>query len=208
MLTPFVLFDVGANWGTDSLGVTASNPFYETWAFEPTPELATHLRAASISFSARYRVIEAALSDEDGTAAFNVSAHADWGTSSLLEFNDGLSRTWPGREDFYVDRTVEVQVARFDTWFRQTRPALTRIDFFHCDTQGADLRVLRGMGDYVHLIVEGVVETPTNSDVRLYKGQHTKEEILDFLAERNFEVFRVESQQNEDNLFFRKRGSR
>jgi FkbM family methyltransferase len=199
----FILFDVGANWGTDSLRKTAENFHYRTWAFEPTPELHQHLLKESLTFSSRYRVEKLALSNYDGQAEFKVAAHQDWGTSSLLEFNDNLAETWPGRRDFYVDRTIPVEVCRFDTWFEATRPPIQHIDFFHCDTQGSDLNVLRGMGDYFGMIREGVVEVPQSEKVKLYREQHSREEVLDFLSQRGYEVYRVESQQNEDNLFFR-----
>lgn len=200
-----ILFDVGANFGTDSLLQTQNNPFAECYAFEPTPELFEHLTRESLSFSSRYHLFPIALSDFNGTAQFNVAAHNDWGTSSLLKFADGLDKTWDGRKDFYVDRVIDVNVMRFDTWFETTKPAIDKIDFFHCDTQGSDLKVLTGMGDYLDLIIEGVVEAPQSVSVSLYEGQHTKEEVLDFLSSRNYEIYRVESQQNEDNLFFRKK---
>jgi hypothetical protein len=46
-MSKYILFDVGANWGYDSLAKTRDNLEYETWAFEPTPRLLTHLRDIS-----------------------------------------------------------------------------------------------------------------------------------------------------------------
>lgn len=204
-MSNFILFDIGANWGVDSLERTKNDPSVVAYAFEPTPELVKHLRKESAAYSDRYFILEAALSNFDGSASFFVAAHADWGTSSLLEFSDDLFHTWPNRGDFYVDRQVEVQVLRFDNWYENTKPNFTKIDFFHCDTQGSDLKVLEGMGDYIQIIEDGVVEVPQSEKVKLYKGQHTKEQMLDFLSEKGYEVYRIESQQNEDNLFFRKK---
>lgn len=79
----FILFDVGANWGTDSLERTRTSPFVQTYAFEPTPELFEHLTKESVAFATRYNLFQIALSDFDGEAEFRVAAHADWGTSSL-----------------------------------------------------------------------------------------------------------------------------
>lgn len=199
-----IIFDVGANWGQDSLERTRSNSKTTAYAFEPTPELYHHLTNRSFDFNDRYFVHEIALSDFDGKAEFNVAAHNDWGTSSLLEFSPNLDRTWPGRSDFYVDRTIEVKVMRFDTWFEATKPKIKKIDFFHCDTQGSDLKVLKGMGDYIDLIVEGVIEVPDSPEVMLYLGQHTKDEAMNFLTERGFGISGVSHQQNEQNIFFRK----
>ena len=51
MTERFVMFDIGANWGTDSLQQTKVNSNYETWAFEPTPILIDHLKKESSPFS-------------------------------------------------------------------------------------------------------------------------------------------------------------
>jgi FkbM family methyltransferase len=203
-MKPFVLFDVGANLGTDSLKQTETNHNVIAYAFEPTPELVVNLRYKSRNFVTRYNIYPTAISNFDGQAEFNISAHADWGVSSLLSFNDDLEKTWPGRTDFYVDRKETVQVTRLDTWFKANNPPISQIDFFHCDTQGSDLAVLQGMGDFLGLIIEGVVETPHSEAVRLYKGQFTRSEMEQFLNDNGFEIFRVDHQQNEDNLYFRK----
>lgn len=203
----FVLFDVGANWGTDSLARTRDNSSVQCYAFEPTPELALHLYRESMLFRDRYFINRIALSDYDGAASFNVSAHGDWDLSSLHEYSADVSDTWKGRGDIQIgfDRKIDVQVSRLDTWFKETKPPIDRINFFHCDTQGSDLAVLRGMGDHIGLIHEGVVETPQSAAVRLYEGQFQQEEMRDFLSDNGFDIIRVESQQNEDNLYFRKR---
>lgn len=43
----FILFDVGANHGQDSLNQTRDNPDVITYAFEPIPELFKKLETAS-----------------------------------------------------------------------------------------------------------------------------------------------------------------
>ena len=69
----FVLFDVGANWGTDSLERTQIDENIITWAFEPVPELIANLTTKSAEYSYRYHVVPSAVSDFDGTAQFNVA---------------------------------------------------------------------------------------------------------------------------------------
>jgi len=199
----FTLFDVGANWGTDSLSVTKENKKYITWAFEPTPELIANLSIKSQEFSDRYNIIPLAVSNFNGMAQFNVARHGDWGVSSLLDFNDNIKDTWKKRKDLYVDQKITVPVMRLDSWFDLFKPPISQIDFFHCDTQGSDLKVLEGMGKYFSLIKDGVIECPQSESVKLYKGQHTKEEAYQFLDNRGYTVYKIESQQNEDNLFFR-----
>lgn len=208
-MSKFILFDVGANWGTDSLGRTASDPSVETWAFEPTPELIEHLTKESLHFSDRYHIQPVALSDFEGTAQFNIADNpdCDWGCSSLNSFSDHLNETWPGRTDFKFNRTITVEVTRLDTWFKKNNIQLDKIDFFHCDTQGSDLKVLQGMGEYIHLIKDGVIECAREESVKLYKENHTIQEATDFLISKGFQITHTQSNDrfnNELNLYFKK----
>ena len=59
----YILFDVGTNWGENSLPKAQQDPNVEVWAFEPTPQLVQHLMNASQSFSNRYHVEPIALGD-------------------------------------------------------------------------------------------------------------------------------------------------
>ena len=209
---PFVLFDVGANFGTDSLHKTLGDQNIRTWAFEPTPELVNYLTTSSQDFKDRYTIVPVALSDFNGTAQFNIADNpgCDWGCSSLNTFSEGLEETWPGRTDFQFNRSIEVKVMRLDTWFRETNPGIERIDFFHCDTQGSDLKVLQGMGEYLGLIQAGEVECASNERGKLYKENHTLDEMRAFLVSNGYEITSItpnDAQQNEVNVAFRKRAA-
>jgi FkbM family methyltransferase len=208
----YIFLDVGANRGQDSLNKTRDDQTIHTWAFEPTPELITQLTEQSRDYANRYHVIPVALSNFDGTAQFNVAGESDWGCkwgcSSLNTFSDNLDQTWPGRTDFIVNRTIDVQVSRFDTWYRTNGINFDKIDFFHCDTQGSDLKVLQGMGDLIRLIQQGVVECARDEQAKLYKENHTIQEMQDFLTSQGFEIVRTESNDhwsNEINVYFRKK---
>lgn len=206
----YIFLDVGANWGHDSLNITRDNQSIQTWAFEPTPELIDHLTDQSKEYSDRYHVIPIALCDFDGKSQFNVAAspHCDWGCSSLNTFSENLDQTWPGRDDFKVTKIIEVQVSRFDTWYQTNGFTFDKIDYFHCDTQGSDLKVLKGMGNLISLIQEGVVECAQNEQVKLYKENHTIEEMKDFLNSNGFDIIQQQSNDiwsNEINVYFKKR---
>lgn len=226
-MSKYILFDVGANQGQDSLDRTRNDPMVEAWAFEPIPELFNridtarkngytwqfyhHFEPASTSYEDRYHVFPLAISDYDGESTFYVADRdpvGDWGASSLYPFVEQVSQTWPGRQDLITTRTVTVKVSRFDTWYRSQGLNLEKIDYFHCDTQGSDLRVLKGMGDYVGLIQEGVVECARDEAAKLYKENHTVTEMKDFLTEHGFEVLREQSNDlwsNEFNVYFKKK---
>lgn len=198
---PLTIFDVGANDGSTFAELVKLQPWHRFYAFEPTPELVEKLRERFAPYR-RFHLVPKAVGDTPGWADFNVAGQSDWGCSSLLDFADGLERTWPGRTDFAVTKRIQVEVIRLDAFIREHR--IRRIDFLHIDTQGTDLKVLHSLGDEIRRVRAGVIEVPQNREVMLYRGQHTREEALAFLARHGFEVFKIVSQQNEDNVFFRR----
>jgi FkbM family methyltransferase len=211
-MNKYILFDIGANWGHDSLARTRDNPEYETWAFEPTPKLLNHLRETSRdqNFADRYHIVPMAVSDFNGRAKFNIAGvdGSDWGCSSLNTFNDNLDHHWPGREDFHVTEVIEVEVTRLDTWIEDNNLQLEKIDYFHCDTQGSDLRVLDGLGKYIDLVQEGVVECATREEGKLYKENPVQEKMIAFLESKGFEIKNIEANDpynNEANIHFRRK---
>jgi FkbM family methyltransferase len=196
-----VLFDVGAHDGTTFAGLARALPWIHVYAFEPTPELAAVIERAHSNLG-NYHLVRKAIGETPGKARFNVVGRGDWGCSSLLDFSDGLERTWPGRTDFEVTRTIEVDVMRLDTFVAER--GISRIDFLHVDAQGVDLQVLRSLGEHIALVKGGVIEVPQSAEVKLYRGQHTREEALEFLRAHGFEIRDVIPQQNEDNVYFRR----
>jgi len=195
------ILDVGAHWGQDSLHLAKQYEDVTVIAFEPTPELAQRLRDESKDFADRYRVYEVAISDFNGKADFHM-VEGDTGSASLNEFSDNLDQSWPGRTDFVVRGSKEVDVFRLDTWLPANAPEITTIEHLHIDAQGSDLAVLRGLGDMISMVQTGVVEVPQAPELRLYKGQHTKEDAISFLVWKGFEISKVTSQVNEDNIYF------
>jgi FkbM family methyltransferase len=159
------------------------------------------IAAEARDMKARYHVFEHAISDYDGEADFHMVEN-DTGSASLNEFSDNLKETWPDRNDFVVRGSKKVNVYRLDTWLSIFAPEITVIDHLHIDAQGSDLAVLKGLGEKLSIVQSGVVEVPQEDKLRLYKGQHTKQEALDFLEQNEFVVDKVTTQVNEENLFF------
>jgi len=202
-----IIFDVGANFGTFSLDITRENPDILCFAFEPTPYLIDHLKKQSQEFSDRYIVCPYAVSNYVRKAQFHVSGNADWGCSSLLLFNTNLKETWPERNDFNVTDNIEVDVITIEYFLDNIYTGnISKIDFFHCDTQGSDLNVLKGTGRYIKLIKSGEVEAANKPDI-LYKNQNTKEDTINFLIDNGFYIKSIlpnDMHQNEVNIEFLK----
>ena len=82
---------------------------------------------------------------------------------------------------------------------------IEEIEHLHIDAQGADLAVLKGLGEKISIVKSGVIEVPQSEEVKLYKLQHSKEEAMEFLKANGFEITSIKPQQNEDNIFFERK---
>ena len=194
-----IFFDVGANSGSDSINKTQAG--YIVYAFEPNPNLVEQIKQKNIR---HYHITQAAVSNFNGKAKFKVASKGGAGCSSLLEFSDKSKTEWSGRTDFEVTGEIEVEVIRLDSFIEQCN--ILTIDFLHVDTQGSDLKVLEGLGKYIRIVKEGVIEAANKPDI-LYKEQNTKEESILFLQENGFQITDVKFNAhhgNEVNIFFKK----
>jgi hypothetical protein len=64
--------------------------------------------------------------------------------------------------------------------------------------------VLKSLGKYIDIVRAGCVEVPQSARVHLYKNQHSREEMVEFLQSNGFTINHITHQMNEDNLFFQK----
>ena len=174
-------------------------PWIDVHAFEPTPELIEIILEKAIG-RPNYILNEVAVSDSEGQIVFNVAGQSDWGCSSILEFSDDVTDTWSGREDLKFTNKITVDKTKLSTYVKNKN--IKRIDLLHIDVQGHDLVALMSLEEFIDIVRSGVVEVPLNDKVKLYKNQHSKSEMLDFLQESKLHIRKVVSQQNEENIFF------
>jgi FkbM family methyltransferase len=196
-----IYFDIGANDGSSILPRIQDSDI--VYAFEPTPQMADIIREKTRHLN-NYHLYQVAVSDFDGTAEFNISGYEDWGCSSLLQYSENLEKDW-GARHFTVTEKIQVDVIRLDS-FLDKNP-IEVIDFFHCDTQGSDLRVLRGMGNHISKIKMGVVEAARKPNV-LYKDQNSETDTIEFLVNNGFTITNIGANDggvNEVNIMFEKR---
>lgn len=199
-----IVFDVGAHDGSSCLHLAVRDPASTVYGFEPTPRLATLLRQKTLDYP-NYVVVNKAVSNYSGKARFNIAGQGDWGCSSLREFNADLEKAWPGRTDFHVTETVEVEVIKLADFIAERK--IPRIDYLHVDVQGEDLSVLQGLEDKIALVQAGDVEAAANAGVALYQGQHTIDDVKHFLTGHGFTITNVESNDafnNELNVYFKR----
>lgn len=135
-----------------------------------------------------------ALSDFNGTAQLNI-APGDGQDSSLLE----EVKPVPDRVRRLPQETVEV--VRFDTW-AGCAGLLDRfwnevVDTLVIDVQGAELQVLKGLGNWINQFRYLNIEC---SRVPIYKTGASAQEVIDFLAKAGFTAV-TPIQEHDDILF-------
>jgi FkbM family methyltransferase len=141
------VFDIGANIGLYTLLAAAHLRNRGTvHAFEPNPDVFFSL-ARSIyrnSFTHAH-IAQLGLSDSDGETSFFLPRDRAWTTGSLVEgFTD-------------QDASLVIETMRLDTYC--ARFHIGKVDLIKVDVEGAELRVLRGMGELLqrwkpHIVCE------------------------------------------------------
>jgi FkbM family methyltransferase len=183
-----VFFDVGANNGEDSIAYARANPDALVYAFEPSPYLVEDIKNNSSDLK-NYTIIQAAVSDYNGSSTFNICRDLQ-GLGSLLEWGKDVKKLWPYLNLEFHEK-IDVNVIKLETFIEENN--ITNITYFHCDTQGNDLKVLQGLGKYIDIIQEGQVEA-TGLNSSLYEDQNTADQTVQFLISKNFEILGYENQ--------------
>ncbi len=197
-----IIFDVGAELGLTTIPIAKENPDTLVYAFEPNPHMVAHLKKESAGLD-NYLIFQYAASNFTGKAKFNVCTEHP-GICSLLEFKKDAKKNWNAFDfPIYTDETYEVDVICLQDFI--TEHKIKNIDYFHCDTQGSDLNVLKGLGDKINLVKEGQVESEYLRD-SLYVNQNTYKDTATYLVSKGFEIVEVEAEggMRECNIKFKK----
>jgi len=168
-LAPATIFDIGVADGTQWIYNAWPDASY--FLFDPTPRSLPHMQALAKSLKAT--VVNKALGDVGGTVKLHV--RPDHSGSSLY---DEVGRV-------IVSETRPVEMARFDEVVPADfqRPALAKID-----VQGAEMRVLKGMGRLLQTIDCVVVET---SLMATLKGGPEFIEVVTIMKENGLVLFDI-----------------
>ena len=145
-----VLFDVGAADFRDSVKMRNSFPNSTIYSFEPDK---TNLGwYGSISKNYNLNIFPFGLSDENGTFKFYTSETlngATWkysGSFMKPVVKEGTSEGLFHSNLIYNMEGIELESKRLDSFCMEN--GITQIDFMHLDVQGAETKVIHGMGDH------------------------------------------------------------
>lgn len=196
--TTQVMFDVGANQGQTIARLREIDPSAVIYAFEPSPPSFKDLEE-SYGQAEHVHLENVALGEADGTAEFYVTA---------TSVNDSLLKpTWDFTPDVPLASTVRtpalaakvpVQLTTLDRYCAEH--AIEFIDFLKIDTQGYDLRVLRGG---CRMLTERRVKAVAVelTFVPMYSGQGDYIEILTFLDSLEYRLMGFYEQTYRQNTF-------
>ena len=183
------IIEVGAFNGDDTL-IYSQIQNSKVWCFEPVPELYEYLKYR-FEKNNNVFVINKAISDFDGKAKFNIANKPDsFASSSLYKLSQfGIENT-PIR---FVEE-IEVDVIRMDTFIKEYN--IDKIDYFHCDAQGNDFKVLKSFGNKLSIIEQGQVEVDYKGSI--YDSDNSIERVIDYLKDNNFRITNINQQRKLD----------
>ena len=175
---PLVLVDVGASGGLDPRWSRFTSE-YRAILFEPDPREFQRLKEHS---AANLVVLQAALADSPRMLELNLCVKQK--LSSLYVPNFEYLKKFRKVERFDIARTVRLEA---DTLRNQLRLNGTPdVDFMKLDTQGSELMILKGSGEYLDAAVGVEVEVEFSA---VYTGQPLFGEVDAFAREQGFELF-------------------
>ncbi len=103
-----------------------------------------------------------------------------------------------------VAKQLSISMKRFDTYVTETKFDVTTYNFLNVDVQGAELHVIKGMGDLIGGFDYIIAEV---NEAELYKGGALLNELNAYLESRGFEmtVKNINRYEYGDALFVRNR---
>lgn len=212
-----VIFDIGANDGFNGLVFAALNPNTKVFSFEPNPNLKKLIfknkkifeKVLNIKLK-NFILIKKAVSNKKGKSIFYITNnHA---TSSLLEPKKKLDKFWTNNKDssiqkvtewIKVKKRVKVDTIKLKDFCQKQK--INIISYIHCDTQGHDLQVFEGLGNFRRNVYQGVLEISTKIHLSLYKNTSDLKILKKNFKKWNYNIKLIEEfhkNNPERNIYF------
>lgn len=152
-------------------------------SFEPLKDAFSLLQKKAARDQA-WEICNYAFGSEEGRATINVSGNSD--SSSLLNMLPDHVSSEP--ESRYV-RQEEIQIKRLDSVYSNFCSQQSKV-MLKIDVQGFEKPVLEGAGECLHSV--GVIQLEM-SLVPLYEQQPLFTEMIDYLADKGFQLYSLEN---------------
>lgn len=200
-----ILFDVGANDGQQWFNeLSADQENTLVYMFEPNPSLCDIIKN-KYKFLKNWNLYDYAVSNYNGVSQFYITDNADRGCSSLMKFRDGIEKDWhpnyfASGGNFEITSVIDVSVITLEQFMSSNN--IPYINNLHIDSQGSDLNVLRGLGEYIKVVHAGDLEAGDMSP--LYESSPHKDECIEWLVQHGFKITNVTAPHLECNIYFEK----
>ena len=205
------VFDIGAFNGLDGLILAFKNKDTMVHAFEANPNLIKVIKKNKQKVEEykkikikNYKINNCAITDTNKILFFNIAKNPT--VSSLHQFSRNLDKYWPGYREPHCTYVKKIKVKGITLEKYCIKNKIEKISYIHIDTQGNDLKVLKGLKKKIKIIEKGVLEAAVNKKVSLYQNSHTVNEVQKFLKRNNFKISKIASAEknisNEKNIFF------
>ena len=152
-----------------------------------------------------YKCLNLAVSDVDKNTFFYIANNPT--VSSLNKFSRNLEKSWPGYKESYchVIKKIKVKTITLKKFLKQKK--INLISYSHIDTQGNDLKVLKGLGSMIVHVQSGKMEAAVSNLKKMYEKNHTIKDVKKFLKNKNFIIDKInyidENITNEVDIYFR-----
>lgn len=207
------IFDVGAFNGLDGLALAIKNKDMMVHAFEANPDMVNVVKSNKKKIEkflgktiCNFKIKNYAVSDKNIFLKFNIAANPT--VSSLQKFSKNIKRTWPGYAETHCKFIKQIKVKGITLKKYCKLNKINKINYLHIDTQGNDLKVLKGLENLITIVDQGVLEAAINKQKALYQHSNTVSEIRNFLKRKKYYVTKVVSIEkkinNEKNIYFKK----
>ena len=202
-----VIIEVGVNRGTDTARLLRQHD-KELHGFEPVPNLADMLKSRFFA-DRRVHIHNKAVGHVNDTVPFYITVDvpgiaAKHGSSSLFPFREDLKEDWD-RKDFLTDKIIDIEVIRLEDFIVDNE--IDQVFYLHCDAQGNDINVLRGLGEQADKVRAGVVEATKN--IPLYQESENRVDVItQWLEENGFKVTQMKDNDKlgaEINIYFERK---
>jgi len=187
------ILELGSGNGMDAVRLFNYYPFSKVYTFEANPGTYPIIEKNLINYP-EITFVPKAVSDKNETIKFYPVTDGRHLASSMFLAKD----TYPEK---FKQSEIEVEAIRLDEYIKANN--IPPIDMLCIDIQGAALKALKGMGEYLKDVTYIISEVETKP---IYEGQNCLPEIEEYLKQFGFEYVE-NSTTNEyygDYLFIRR----
>ena len=188
--------DVGANTGQTIDLVRKNFKNAKIYSFEPTPELVKQLEDKYIK-DTRIKISEKALADFDGEAKFYISTYSPTNSMLIPDIELYTEIHSDRADDFKNLKEIVVPVTTLSNWYKANN-LNQRIDVLKIDTQGTELKVLKGAEDLLKDKIKIIILEI--QFVNFYKGSPPYYKIFEFLYNHEFNLLDFYNNMRLNNL--------